>query len=366
MELVTSQIHDLFAPANFGALRLDNRLVMAPLTRMRSGLDGIPGPIVAEHYAQRASAGLIVSEGTYPSFSGHAFVGQPGLVTPEQLEGWRRVTDAVHAAGGQIVAQVMHSGRVTHPLINGGHPVVAPSAIAIDGEAHTPAGKEPYPVPHALRDDELPGIIEEFVTGSRNAIAAGFDGVELHGANGYLLNQFLAPSANHREGPYGGSPENRARLVIETVRAVAEAIGAERTGLRISPEHNIQGILDTPADVEATYGYLLEQLAPLGLAFVSILHDDPTGDLVQGLRAKFGGPFLVNSGFRTITTRDEALAWMASGQSDAVVVGRAIMANPDLVRRWRDGAELNELDPTTIYADGAAGYTDYPMLEDAI
>ena len=305
---------------------------------------------MAEHYAQRASAGLIVSEGTYPSFSGHAFVGQPGLVTPEQLEGWRRVTDAVHAAGGQIVAQVMHSGRVTHPLINGGHPVVAPSAIAIDGEAHTPAGKEPYPVPHALRDDELPDIIEEFVTGSRNAIAAGFDGVELHGANGYLLNQFLAPSANHREGPYGGSPENRARLVIETVRAVAEAIGAERTGLRISPEHNIQGILDTPRGCRGhvRLSARTDCAAWSCVRQYSARRPDrrPRAGVARKVRRSVPGELRLPDDHHR---GDEALAWMASGQSDAVVVGRAIMANPDLVRRWRDDTELNELDPTTIY-----------------
>jgi N-ethylmaleimide reductase len=357
---------ELFSPAAFGALRLSNRVVMAPLTRMRSGSDGVPGPVVAEHYAQRASVGLIVSEGTYPSFSGHGFVGQPGLVTEAQLDGWRRVTDAVHEAGGQIVAQVMHAGRATHPEINGGYPVVAPSAIAIDGTTHTAVGKRPYPTPHALTDAELPGIIDEFVTGSHNAIAAGFDGVELHGANGYLLNEFLAPSANHRDGPYGGSPKNRARLVIETVRAVADAIGADRTGLRISPEHNIQGILDTPTDVALTYGYLLDELAPLGLAFVSILHPEPSAVLVQDLRRRFGGPFFVNSGFGTITTRADALGWMDAGHSDAVVVGRAIIANPDLVRRWEHDTELNELNPATIYAEGSTGYTDYPPLDRAV
>jgi 2,4-dienoyl-CoA reductase-like NADH-dependent reductase (Old Yellow Enzyme family) len=353
---------DLFAPADFGALRLQNRLVMAPLTRMRAGEAGVPGPIMAEHYAQRASAGLIVSEGTYPSFAGQAFVGQPGLVTDEQLAGWRAVTDAVHENGGQIVAQVMHGGRATHSNITG-HEVVAPSAIAIDGDTHTPLGKEPYPVPRALRDDELPGIVEEFVTGSRNAIAAGFDGVELHAANGYLLNEFLSESSNHRAAAYGGSPENRARLVIEVVRAVAEAIGADRTGLRISPERNAQSVHDTPEDAAATYNFLAEQLAPLRLAFVSILHPDPSGPLVQGLRERFGGPFLVNSGFATITTRDEAFAWMDAGHSDAVVVGRPFLANPDLPRRWREDTVLNDLVFETIYAEGSTGYTDYPTLE---
>ncbi|CAN5198846.1 alkene reductase [soil metagenome] len=353
---------ELFAPAVFGALTLSNRVVMAPLTRLRAGEHGIPNEIMAEHYAQRASAGLIVSEGTYPTFAGQGYAGQPGLVTDEQLEGWRRVTDAVHAAGGQIVAQVMHAGRVTHPEINGNRRVEAPSAIAIDGELHTPEGKRAYPVPYALTDDELPEIIEQFVTASKAAIAAGFDGVEVHGANGYLLNQFLSATSNTREAPYGGSAENRARLVIETVKAVAAAVGADRTGLRISPERNTLGVVDTPEEAEATYGYLVDELAPLGLAFVSILHPEPSGELVQGLRARFDGAFLVNSGFQTITTREDALGWMEAGHGDAVVVGRAIMANPDLVRRWQEDLELNELNPATIYAPGATGYTDYPAL----
>lgn len=355
---------DLFSPATFGALRLQNRLVMAPLTRMRASATGVPNDLMAEHYAQRASAGLIVSEGTYPSYTGHAFVQQPGLVTDEQLAGWRTVTDAVHDNGGQIVAQVMHGGRATHTDITG-HEVVAPSALAIDGDAHTPQGKAPYPVPRALRDDELPGIVEEFVTGSRNAIAAGFDGVELHGANGYLLNEFLSASSNHREGPYGGSPENRARLVVEVVQAVCDAVGADRTGLRISPERNAQNVVDTPEEAAATYGFLIEQLAPLGLAFLSILHPDPAGPLVQDLRVRFGGPFLVNSGFETVTTREEAVALMAAGHGDAVVVGRPFLANPDLPRRWREGSTLNEVNWETIYVQGRTGYNDYPTLEQA-
>lgn len=353
---------ELFAPATFGALQLSNRVVMAPLTRLRAGENGVPNEIMAEHYAQRASAGLIITEGTYPTFAGQGYAGQPGLVTDEQLAGWRLVTNAVHAAGGQIVAQVMHAGRVTHPEINGGRRVEAPSAIAIDGDVHTPTGKLPFPVPAALTDDELPEIIEQFVTASRAAIDAGFDGVEVHGANGYLLNQFLSATSNTREAPYGGSPENRARLIIETVKAVAAAVGPDRTGIRISPERNTLGVTDTPEEAEATYGYLLDELNPVGLAFVSILHPDPSGALVQGLRGRFDGAFLVNSGFSTITTRSEALGWMEAGHGDAVVVGRAIMANPDLVRRWQEDLELNELDPATIYASGATGYTDYPAL----
>jgi 2,4-dienoyl-CoA reductase-like NADH-dependent reductase (Old Yellow Enzyme family) len=342
-------------------MELPNRLVMAPLTRVRAGREGIPGPLVVEHYRQRASLGLIVSEGTYPSHAGQGFPGQPGLVTEEQLEGWANVTSAVHAEGGRIFAQVMHAGRVTHEATTGGHEVVAPSAIAIDGETRTYQGKKPFPVPRALTAEELPGIVEEFVRASRNAIAAGFDGVELHAANGYLLHEFLSPAANQRTDGYGGSPENRARFVIEVAEAVAEAIDAHRVGLRISPEHNIQGALEQdPADVRATYGHLVDGLAPLNLAYLSILHKEPTGALVQDLRARFNGTFLVNTGFGVVTSRDEATGLVADGHADAVVVGRPAIANPDLVRRWREGLPVNEPDSSTFYTDGAEGYTDYP------
>lgn len=355
---------NLFSPVTLGELELPNRLIMAPLTRSRSGLDGVPGDIVVEYYRQRASMGLLTSEGVYPSFAGQAFVRQPGLATDPQIAGWRRVTDAVHADGGRIIAQVMHSGRVTHSETNGGYEVVAPSAVAVDGLTRTYAGKLPYPVPRALETTELPGIIEEFVQASRNAITAGFDGVELHGANGYLLHEFLAPSANHRTDAYGGSPENRARFVIETVRAVAAAIGAGRTWLRISPEHNVQGALETDnADVLATYSALVDGIAPLGLAGLSILHKDPSGTLVQHLRARFGGPVLLNTGFESVTSLDDALAVAGNGWADAVVVGRPALANPDLARRWQEGLPLNEPDHATFYTEGAAGYIDYPFWE---
>lgn len=351
---------NLFSPVTLGGLELPNRVVMAPLTRSRSGQDGVPGDLVVEYYRQRASMGLLTSEGVYPSFAGQAFVRQPGLVTEDQIAGWKRVTDAVHADGGRIIAQVMHSGRVTHPDTNGGRTVVAPSAIAIDGVTRTYEGKRPYPVPHALSADELPGVIDEFVQGSRNAMAAGFDGVELHGANGYLLHEFLAPSANQRSDAHGGSPENRARFVVETVTAVAEAIGAGKTWLRISPEHNVQGALETdPADIEATYTALVDGIAPLGLAGLSVLHKDPAGHLVQTLRTRFGGPVLLNTGFETVTTLADAVA--TANWADAVVVGRPAIANPDLVRRWAEDLPLNEPDHRTFYTEGAAGYTDYPF-----
>ncbi|MFP7760237.1 alkene reductase [Marisediminicola sp. LYQ134] len=354
---------DLFAPATLGDLSLQNRLVMAPLTRMRSDSAGVPGDLVVEHYAQRATLGLIVTEGTFPSPAGRGYSGQPGLVTADQAAGWARVTEAVHSEGGRIVAQLMHAGRVTHGATNGGLDVEAPSAIAIDGETYTPEGKLPYPVPVALDAEALERVVRDFVSAARLAVDAGFDGVEVHGANGYLLHEFLAPSSNVREDRYGGSPENRARFVAEVVEAVSAEIGAARVGLRISPSHNIQDVLETdPADVSATYGSLLARIAPLGLAYLSILHDAPAGDLVQSLRDVFGGPVLLNSGFGVVTTRDEAVALVADGVADAVVVGRPAIANPDLVRRWREGLPLNELDASTLYTPGAAGYTDYPAL----
>ena len=354
---------DLFSPVALGALELANRVVMAPLTRMRSGPTGVPGELVVDHYAQRAGIGLIITEGTYPTHEGQGFVGQPGIVTDEQVAGWRRVAEAVHARGGRIVLQVMHAGRVTHPDVNGGRRVVAPSALAIDGAGHTEKGKQPYPVPHALTTEEVQATVQDFVAAARRAVEAGLDGVEVHGANGYLVHEFLAPTSNRREDGYGGSPEGRARFAVEVVTAVAEAIGAGRVGLRISPEHDIQDALETDRDdVLATYGTLVDALAPLGLAYLSVLHGEPTGDLVQELRRRFGGGLIANSGFGSPTTRDEAVALVEAAHADAVAVGRLALANPDLVERWQGRHPENEPNPATFYAAGAEGYTDYPTL----
>jgi N-ethylmaleimide reductase len=357
--------HALFSPITVGAVELPNRLVMAPLTRLRSGRDGVPTALVAEHYAQRASVGLIVSEGTYPTHESRTYTGQPGIVTDAQIEGWRGVADAVHAAGGRIVLQIMHGGRVGHPAITGTDRLVAPSAIAIDGQTHTPEGKLPYPVPHELTIDELAIVREEIVTAARNAIAAGLDGVELHGANGYLLHEFLAPSSNQRTDAYGGSAVNRARFPIEVATAVVEAIGAGRVGLRLSPTHGILDVIeDDPAETEATYDALLDGIAPLGIAYVSVLHAQPDGELVQRIRARFDGTFIVNTGFSRVSTRAEALGYVADGHADAVAVGRPIIANPDLLERWLADQQENEPDPSTFYADSAAGYTDYPRWDE--
>ena len=354
---------DLFSPITLGDLHLPNRVVMAPLTRLRSGADGVPADLLVEHYAQRAGLGLIISEGAYPSAESRSNMGQPGIFTAEQVEGWRKVADAVHAKGGRIVMQLMHSGRVAHTASTGTDRIVAPSAIAIDGFAHTPEGKLPYPVPHALTTEELATVRDEFVTAARNAIAAGLDGVELHSANGYLLHEFLSPVSNVRDDQYGGSPENRARFVIEVAEAVAAAVGAGRVGIRLSPAHNIQGVLETDAtDVATTYGILVDALAPLGLAYLSVLHADPTGDLVQNLRSRFGGGFVVNSGFGTVTTRDEAIDLVDDSHADAVAVGRLAIANPDLVERWQGDHPENQPNMATFYTPGAVGYTDYPRL----
>ena len=354
---------DLFTPVTLGDLELANRVVMAPLTRMRAGATGVPNDLLVEHYRQRAGVGLIVTEGTYPNSESQAFVGQPGIVTDEQVAGWRRVADAVHARGGRIVLQVMHGGRVTHPDVNGGRRVVGPSAIAINGEGHTEKGKQPYPVPHALTVDEARATLEDFVVASKLAIEAGLDGVEIHGANGYLLHEFLSPAANQRDDVYGGSQENRARFVVEVVTAVAEAIGAGRVGLRISPEHNIQDAFETDRDdVRATYGALVDALRPLGLAYLSVLHQEPAGELIQELRERFGGKLVVNSGFGTVTTRQEAVQLIEAAHADAVAVGRPVLANPDLVERWQGEHPENQPNAALFYASGPEGYIDYPTL----
>jgi 2,4-dienoyl-CoA reductase-like NADH-dependent reductase (Old Yellow Enzyme family) len=353
----------LFEPATLGALPLSNRIVMAPLTRTRAGEAGIPNDLLVEHYRQRAGLGLIVTEGTWPVQEGRSYPGQPGIETDEQIAGWRRVADAVHAEGGTIVMQLMHGGRVSHTDISQTPRIVAPSAIAAPGETHTATGKAAMPVPHALTTDEVQDAVQGFVQAARNAIAAGLDGVEVHGANGYLVHEFMSPVSNTRTDQYGGSPENRARFAVEVTTAVAEAIGADRTGIRLSPEHGIQGVIeDDPADVHATYTAVAEGLAPLGLAFIDVLHADPTGELVQHIRRTARAPFVANSGFSSLTTRDEAIALVDGGHADAVGVGRAAIANPDLAHRWEHDAELNEPRPEFFYGQGAEGYTDYPTL----
>jgi N-ethylmaleimide reductase len=352
---------DLFEPVRVQSWDLPNRLVMAPLTRNRS-VGTVPGDLAVEYYAQRATAGLIVTEGTQPSAVGQGYLDTPGIHTPEQVAGWRRVADAVHARGGRIVVQLMHAGRIAHPDNKGGLESVAPSAIAAPDAMFTADGMLPYPVPRALETDEIAGVAADFVHAARCAVEAGLDGVEVHAANGYLVHQFLAPGSNTRTDEYGGSPANRARFGVEVTRAVAEAIGPERVGIRISPAHNIQGATEEdPADVEATYTALVQGIAPLGLAYLSVLAD-PSLDLVQRLRKEFGGVLVANDGFGEITTRESAQALLDADLTDLVAVGRLFLANPDLPARWQKGAELNEPNPDTFYGGGAEGYTDYPAL----
>jgi N-ethylmaleimide reductase len=349
-------------PIKLGSLHLRNRLVLAPLTRQRSGDDGVPTESVARYYSQRSSLGMLVTEGTFTSRQAQAFMGQPGIVTMEQIAGWRKVADAVHAEGGTIVMQVMHGGRVSHVDVTGTPDIVAPSAIPIGRTVRTPTGKQPHSTPRALRTDEIPAVIEEIVQASRNAIAAGLDGVEIHAANGYLINEFFAPNTNQRSDLYGGSPGNRARFAIEAVTAVAEAVGAGRTGVRISPQNDVEEIEENdPVDAMAVYGAFLDAIRPLGLAYLSILHDDIPGQFVQEVRARFGGHLVANNGDKLPTTRVDALTLLDAGHADAVAVGRKTIANPDLLRRWVNGLAENEPDVSTFYVGGDRGYVDYPL-----
>lgn len=354
----------LFSPVALGSAELANRLVMAPLTRIRSDERGVPTDAVVEYYRQRASLGLIVTEGTWPVGEGRTWIGQPGIEGPEHVEGWRRVTEAVHAEGGTIVMQIMHGGRIGHPSISTSGRVTAPSALAAPGEIRTPEGKQPHPVPHALTAEEVAETVQQFVRAAQNAVAAGMDGVQIHGANGYLIHEFTSPASNERTDQYGGSPENRARLSVEIAAAVAGAVGAERTGIRLSPQHNIQGALEEDYDdALATYRAMAEGFAPLGLAHVDVLHPEPASELVQMIRSVSGAPLIANTGFGVKTTRETAAEIMEQDLAEAVGVGRAVIANPDLPRRWQEDLPENDAEPATFYAGGERGYTDYPFYE---
>lgn len=350
---------DLFTPLRLGPLELPNRVLMAPLTRSRAEQDHVPGALMAEYYAQRASAGLIIAEATMAMEGHSAFIREPGINSAAQVEGWRLTTEAVHNAGGRIVLQIWHGGRACHPLLNGGRQPVAPSPIAISGdEIHTPEGKKPYVVPRELADEEMPAIVEGFRLAARNAIAAGFDGVEVHGANGYLLDEFLRDGSNRRTGPYGGPLENRARLVLEVIEAVRQE--AELVGLRISPLNSYNDMVDS--DPVALSRWLAERLNGTGLDFLHVMRGDllgqQQGDLLTPIRERFSGTLIANMGY----SASEANAAIAAGAIDAVAFGTAFLANPDLPERLRRGTALNSPDPATFYTTGPAGYTDYPAL----
>ena len=351
---------DLFAPFQLGSLELTNRLVMAPLTRNRAGAGEAPTELAVQYYAQRASAGLIISEGTQPSAVGQGYPHTPGLHTDDQVAGWKLVADAVHARGGKIVAQVMHSGRISHEAITGMVPV-APSAITPAGEVYTEQGMKDFEEPRALTTAELPGVVAEFVDAARRAMRAGLDGVELHAANGYLLQQFLADGSNTRTDGYGGSPAHRARFVVEVATAVADAIGPQKVGIRISPGSSFNGITET--ETEETYAALLDGLNPLGLMYLHIL-EGPDTDFREQLRKQWNGTVILNTGFTGSSDLAIAREAIDSGAADLFSIGRGFLANPDLVERLRTGADLNEPDMATFYSGGAKGYTDYPTLAD--
>jgi N-ethylmaleimide reductase len=348
----------LLQPVAAGALQAPNRIWMAPLTRNRAEVDGTPNALQAEYYAQRADAGLIITEGSQPSAVGQGYPHTPGVHNDAQQQGWQQIAEAVHARGGRIVVQLMHVGRISHTSNNGGETPVAPSAVRAAGEIYTPNGAQPFSEPRELATDELPGVVAEYVDAARRAVAAGLDGVELHAANGYLLHQFLADGVNQRTDQYGGSAQNRARFVVDVAAAVSAAIGADRVGIRISPAHPFNDISETDLSV---YETLTTQLAELNLAYLHVLAA-PGDPIIGKLRATWPGTYVLNTGFGVDSDRDQLERLVADGVADAVTVGRPFLANPDLVRRWTQGTELNEPVQDTFYAGGARGYTDYPTL----
>ena len=351
----------LFSKLQMGAIAAPNRIFMAPLTRCRAGAEHIPNALMAEHYAQRASAGLLIAEATMAMEGNSAFWMEPGIYSAAQIAGWKLATDAVHAAGGRIFLQIWHGGRACHPLLNGGVQPVGASAIAIAGdEVHTPEGKKPYAVPRVLGDDEIPGIVTGFRKAAENAKAAGFDGIEVHGANGYLLDQFLRNGTNTREGAYGGSLQNRARLMFEVIEAVSQVWGSDRVGLRISPLNSYNDMIDSDPIGLATW--LAAQLNSFGLAYLHLMRGDffqkQSGDVLTPVRANYKGVLIGNMGY----TPEEAEQAVAGGMLDAVAFGTGFLANPDLPARIRAGASLTPPNPATFYTPGPEGYTDYPVL----
>lgn len=349
----------LHAPLKLGALTLANRIIMAPLTCTRAGISHIPNALMAEYYAQRASAGLIFTECSMVAADASAFIGEGGIFDDATVAGWKLVTDAVHAKGGKIAMQIWHGGRATHSGINGVQPISS-SNRAIKGETHTLRGKESYEVPRALRTDEIPGIVELFRRATERAKAAGFDGVQVHGAHGYLVDQFLRDSLNDRTDQYGGSIENRARLLLAILDAASGVIGADRVGVRISPLVPFNDMKD--ANPKALVEYLARQFDARKLGHFELRHDqwDRPAELELAVIARkhFKGALLLNGGFDQATGE----AAIAEGRADAIVYGKAFIANPDLVERFEKKAALNALEMSTLYAPDATGYTDYPAL----
>jgi 2,4-dienoyl-CoA reductase-like NADH-dependent reductase (Old Yellow Enzyme family) len=349
----------LLDPVRIGAWNLPNRIIMAPLTRARAGAERIPNRLMAEYYTQRASAGLILSEATSVTPMGVGYADTPGIWSDEQVAGWKLVTDSVHAAGGRILLQLWHVGRISHPMFLNGQLPVAPIAIAARGNVSLVRPETPFVTPRALELREIPGIIEAFRKGAQNAQAAGFDGVEIHGANGYLLDQFLQDSANRRTDDYGGSIENRARLPLEVADAVVSVWGADRVGMHLAPRGDVHDMGDS--NLPATFGYLAKELGRRRLAFLCLREALGPGRIGPQMKAAFGGSLIANEKF-TQVTGDQVLA---AGEADAVAFGVLFIANPDLPQRFALNAPLNTPNPATFYAKGPVGYTDQPALEPA-
>ncbi|QUJ69668.1 alkene reductase (plasmid) [Photobacterium sp. GJ3] len=349
----------LFAPVKLGQMKLSNRLVMAPMTRSRANFDGTPGPQTAEYYTQRASIGLIVSEGVQPSEDGQGYLATPGIHTDAQVEAWKSVTAAIHAKGGHIFFQLMHAGRMSHPDNTPHHRQgVAPSAISPQTKMFTLSGMQDIPVPRALTTAEIQQTVDDFRVAARRAIEAGADGIEIHGANAYLVQQFFAPSANTRTDEYGGSIENRARFAIEVATAIADEIGADKTAIRLSPGTAIWGI-DEGAEGPALYRYLVAELNKLGLAYLHIMHQG-NEELLRDIREIWQHTLILNRPGRPRVSIGNDLK---AGLADLESYGVMVLANPDFVARLEAGAPLNEADPSSYYGGSEQGYTDYPVLQ---
>ena len=353
----------LYSKTNLGPLALQNRLVMSPMTRNRA-TGNIPNDLMVEYYAQRASAGLIITEGTSPSPNGLGYPRIPGIFSAEQVAGWKQITDAVHAKGAKMFMQFMHCGRIGHALnLPAGARLLAPSAIAAAGDIYTDAeGMKPNGMPQAMTEADIQTAIEEYAQAAKNAVAAGCDGIELHGANGYLLEQFIRPNSNQRTDRYGGTIENRARFVLEVADAVIKAIGKDKVGIRLSP-YGVFNDMPLYDAMEADYTYLAQQLNARGLVYIHLVDHSPMGAppvpdaIKQMFRSTFKGALILSGGYDAARAESD----LAAGKCDLIAVGRLFIANPDLVARWKAGAVLNEVDMSTFYTPGAKGYTDYPV-----
>ncbi len=360
--------NNLFSRVNLGSYTLSNRMVMAPMTRLRAN-GSIPTKLMGTYYAQRASAGLIVTECTMVSPLSNGYMNCPGIYSPEQIEGWRLVTQAVHERGGKIFLQLWHSGRVAHPSLLNGELPVAPSAIAPQGQLHTPIGKVNIEVPRALETEEIPPIVQQFRQGAKNAMTAGFDGIELHGAFGYLIDQFLQDGSNQRTDRYGGSIENRARFLLEVVEAVTEVWGGNRVGIKLSPSNTFYGMYDS--DPKATFSYVINALNNFNLAYIHLMEPnqidlanrDVINPVLPVFRSVYKGKIITNGGY----TKETGNQVLADEAAELVSYGKLFLANPDLPRRFELGAELNEPTPKTFYGrgdkDAENGYIDYPFLD---